>query len=78
MSQVRRTAVQSQGQLIGAAHSKQNLAPAGSCVPQFAHWRTSEVAHSRQNFAWGGFSRWHRGHFIQPSRAESAAVGTVG
>jgi hypothetical protein len=52
------------GALTGVAHSKQNFAPAGSCVPQFAHRRASGAAHSRQNFAWGGFSCWHRGHFI--------------
>jgi hypothetical protein len=33
-------------------------------VEQPAHRRASGVAHSRQNFAWGGFSCWHRGHFM--------------
>src|SRR5262245_58320275 len=55
------------GALTGVAHSKQNLASAGSCVPQLAHRRASGAAHSRQNFAWDGFSCWHRGHFM-PSR----------
>jgi len=59
------------GALAGAAHSKQNLAPTGSWVPQFVHRGGSGVAHSRQNFAWGGFSCWHRGQFI----AEPPASG---
>src|SRR5262249_58533925 len=29
--------------------------------------------HSRQNLAWIGFSCWHRGHFIELSRAASAS-----
>jgi hypothetical protein len=55
--------------LTAFAHSKQNLAPEGSCVPQLAHRRASGAAHSRQNLAWGGLSCWHRGHFMStPTR----------
>src|SRR5713101_3478101 len=48
----------------GWAHAKQNLAAAGSGVPQFPQRERSGAAHSRQNLAWGGFSVWHRGQVI--------------
>ena len=50
------------GAPTGCAHSRQNLADAGSGVSQFTHCRASGVAHSRQNLACGGFSCRHRGH----------------
>jgi hypothetical protein len=32
-----------------------------------------DSAHSRQNFAWGVFSCWHRGHFMRTPHALGAA-----
>jgi hypothetical protein len=54
-----------------------NFAVAESWLPQFEQVRASGVAHSSQNFAPERFSCWHRGHFIQPSRARPVTVRRV-
>jgi hypothetical protein len=54
------------------------LPPSWLAVPQPGQAASSRVPHSWQNTASAGLSWRHRGHFIQPSRARSATVGTVG
>jgi len=41
------------------------LAPVGGSVPHWTHMSIRRVPHSRQNFACGGFSYWHREHCMQ-------------
>src|SRR5262245_9561242 len=50
--------------LVGWAHSEQNLAVGESCAPQLTHARARGAAHSSQNFAPGWLSCVQRGHFI--------------
>jgi hypothetical protein len=47
--------------------------------PPIGQARARNDAHSRQNFAWGGFSVWHRGHCIPepPSEPGRGPVGQV-
>jgi hypothetical protein len=45
---------------------KQNLAPAGSSVPQLGQACASFVPQFEQNFADAGFSVWQLGQFITP------------
>ena len=48
----------------GCAHSRQNLAAAGSGAPQASHRALSGAPHPRQNFASCGFAVRHRRHVI--------------